>query len=164
MDESSRPLGVRIRRFLMKPSREKLESVRHRLRALFPRRSATIRLPFGAKWALEESALDAQLRSGAFERAETHFVEGILRSDRYGPAGVVQSTAWGQFRPGDGTNFQKLRNRIERRARRMLPFVANGRPVKGLVKIGFKLARSRVPRAAISAADWAALVSQARAD
>jgi MMP 1-O-methyltransferase len=100
----------------------------------------------------------------AFEGPIRVFVEGILRSDRYGPAGVVQSTAWGQFRPGDGTNFQKLRNRIERRARRMLPFVANGRPVKGLVKIGFKLARSRVPRAAISAADWAALVSQARAD
>jgi len=33
----------------------------------------------GGKWALEESALDAQLRSGAFERAETHFVERILR-------------------------------------------------------------------------------------
>jgi FkbM family methyltransferase len=79
MDEFSRELGVRIRRFLTKPAREKLESVTFRLRALFPKRSATIRLPFGGKWALEESALDAQLRSGAFERAETHFVERILR-------------------------------------------------------------------------------------
>jgi len=79
MDESSRAVGARIRRFLKKPAREKLESVRYRLRALFARRSATIRLPFGSKWALEESALDAQLRSGAFERAETRFVEAILR-------------------------------------------------------------------------------------
>jgi predicted O-methyltransferase YrrM len=100
----------------------------------------------------------------AFEGPIRVFVEGILRSDRYGPAGVVQSTAWGQFRPQDGKKFRKLRNRIERRARRILPFVANGRPVNGLVKIGFKLARSRVPRAAISAAEWAALVSQSSAN
>ena len=79
MDESSLDVGVRIRRFLTKPAKERLGSVRYHFRALFTRRSATIRLPFGGKWALEESALDAQLRSGAFERAETRFVEGILR-------------------------------------------------------------------------------------
>jgi FkbM family methyltransferase len=79
MDESSGAFGARMRRFLKKPASEKLESVRYRLRALFPRRFGTIRLPFGAKWALEESGLDAQLRSGAFERAETHFVERFLR-------------------------------------------------------------------------------------
>jgi len=61
-------------------------------------------------------------------------------------------------------DFQKLRNRIERSARRMLPFVANGRPIEGLVKMGYKLARSRVPRRAITPSDWFALVSQARAD
>lgn len=79
MDESSPAVGARIRRFLAKPAREKLESVRYRLRALFSMLSVTIRLPFGAKWVLEESALDAQLRSGTFERAETRFVESILR-------------------------------------------------------------------------------------
>jgi predicted O-methyltransferase YrrM len=100
----------------------------------------------------------------AFEGPIRVFVEEILRSDRYGPAGVVQSTSWGQFRPEDGKEFRDLRNRIERRARRMLPFVANGRPIKGLVKMGFKLARWRVPRAAISPGDWAALVSQTNAD
>jgi len=100
----------------------------------------------------------------SFEGPIRVFVEEILRSDRYGPAGVVQSTAWGQFRPEDGKDFQKLRNRIERSARRMLPFVANGRPIEGLVKMGYKLARSRVPRGAITPSDWFALVSQARAD
>jgi predicted O-methyltransferase YrrM len=100
----------------------------------------------------------------AFEGPIRVFVEEILRSDRYGPAGVVQSTAWGQFRPGDGKDFRELRNRIERRARRMLPFVRNGRPIEGLVKMGFKLARSRVPRAAITPRDWSALVSQVGAD
>src|SRR5260370_19627410 len=79
LDESWRAVSVRIRRFLAKPAREKLESVTYRLRALFPKWSAAIQLPFGGKWVLEESALDAQLRSGAFERAETRFVERILR-------------------------------------------------------------------------------------
>ena len=88
------------------------------------------------------------------------FVEEILRSDRYGPAGVVQSTAWGQFRPEDGNKFQEVRSRIERRARRLLPFVSHGSPLTGLRKIGFKLVRSRVLRAAITPREWAALVSK----
>jgi MMP 1-O-methyltransferase len=96
----------------------------------------------------------------AFEGPIRVFVEEILRSDRYGPAGVVQSTAWGQFRPEDGRSFRDFRNRIERRARRMLPFVANGRPIEGLTKMGFKLARWRVPRSGISAADWVAMISR----
>jgi predicted O-methyltransferase YrrM len=96
----------------------------------------------------------------AFEGPIRVFVEEILRSDLYGPAGVVQSTAWGQFRPDDGKDFRELRSGMERRARKILPFVANGRPVKGPVKIGFKLMRSRVPREAISPGDWAALISQ----
>ncbi len=108
----------------------------------------------------EEGVVALHDALNAFEGPVRVFVENILRSDRYGPAGVVQSTAWGQFRPEDGKKFRELRNRIEQRARRILPFVVNGQPVKGLRKIGFKLARSRVPRTAISPAAWSALVSQ----
>lgn len=100
----------------------------------------------------------------AFEGPIRVFVEEILRSDRFGAAGVVQSTAWGQSRPDDGKDFQELRMRLERRARRMLPFVANGRRVHGVTKMAYKLARSRVPRAAISAAEWSALVSRSGAE
>jgi predicted O-methyltransferase YrrM len=96
----------------------------------------------------------------AFEGPIRVFVEEILRSDRFGPAGVVQSTAWGQFRPEDGAEFREQRSELERRARRMVPFVKDGGRVKGLRKMVYKLARSRVPRAAVSAADWAAMVSQ----
>lgn len=80
MDESVAPLAARLRRFLAKPAKEKLASFTFRLRKLLPKRSPTIRLPFGAKWALGDSALDGQLRSGAFETAETRFVERFLRS------------------------------------------------------------------------------------
>jgi predicted O-methyltransferase YrrM len=100
----------------------------------------------------------------AFEGPIRVFVEEILRSDRYGPAGVVQSTAWGQFRPEDGASFREQRCKLERRARRLLPFLANGRRLQGLTKIGYKLARSRVPRTAIAPRDWSALVSSASAD
>lgn len=96
----------------------------------------------------------------AFEGPIRVFVEEILRTDRYGPAGVVQSTSWGQFRPKDGKEFRELRNALERRARRLLPFLAEGQQVQGLRKIGYKLARSRVPRGPVSAADWTALVSR----
>jgi len=97
----------------------------------------------------------------AYEGPIRVFVEEILRSNRFGPAGVVQSIAWGQFRPDDGASFQERRGELERRARRLLPFVANGRQVRGFAKMGYKLARARVPRAPISAAEWSALVSDA---
>ena len=100
----------------------------------------------------------------AFEGPIRVFVEEILRSDRYGPAGVVQSTAWGQFRPKDGKDFRELRSKIERRARRILPFVSSGTSLRGLRKIGFKLVRSRVPRAAITPREWAELVSNKTPD
>jgi predicted O-methyltransferase YrrM len=111
-------------------------------------------------YLLKEGVVALHDALNAFEGPIRVFVEGILRSDRFGPAGVVQSTAWGQFRPEDGAVFREQRAKLERRARRLLPFLANGRRVEGLVKMGYKLARSRVPRAALSAADWLALVSR----
>ena len=41
----------------------------------------------------------------AFEGPIRVFVEQILRSDRFGPAGFVQSVAWAQLRPYDGAKF-----------------------------------------------------------
>src|SRR5215472_2599105 len=80
MDEPSGRLSARIQRFLRKSNGEKLKRVQFRLLRLLRGRSATVRLPFGAKWVLEESALDSQLQSGSFETAETRFVEAFLRS------------------------------------------------------------------------------------
>src|SRR5665213_852392 len=37
------------------------------------------------------------------------FVEEVLRSDDFGPAGLVHSIAWAQFRPADGRRFQNRR-------------------------------------------------------
>jgi predicted O-methyltransferase YrrM len=95
----------------------------------------------------------------AFEGPIRVFVEDVLRGDRFGPAGFVQSIAWSQFCPAEGSSFAAQRERLTRRAARLLPFVAQGQPVQGLRKIAYKLNRSRVPRAPLSPAQWAALVS-----
>lgn len=86
----------------------------------------------------------------AFEGPIRVFVEDVLRSDRFGPSGFVHSIAWSQHRPADGARFRDQRKKLERRAARLLPFVANGASVTGLRKIAFKLNRSRVPRKPIS--------------
>jgi predicted O-methyltransferase YrrM len=95
----------------------------------------------------------------AYEGPIRVFVEEILRSDRFGGVGFVQSVAWGQSRPDDGAKFRDQRERLARRASRLVPFVKDSRPLGGLAKLRYKLARSRVPRAAISAEEWLSLLS-----
>jgi predicted O-methyltransferase YrrM len=95
----------------------------------------------------------------AYEGPIRVFVEQILRSDNFGPAGFVQSVAWGQYRPDDGAAFRKHREKLAGRAERLLPFLANARPFRGLTKLRYKLARSRVPRASITPAAWFAMLS-----
>jgi predicted O-methyltransferase YrrM len=95
----------------------------------------------------------------AYEGPIRVFVEDVLRSNHFGAAGFVHSIAWSQFRPADGTAFLGQRNLLARRAARLIPFVARGRRVHGLGKIGYKLCRSRVPRTGISPAEWAGMVS-----
>jgi predicted O-methyltransferase YrrM len=86
------------------------------------------------------------------------FVEDVLGSDRFGPAGFVHSIAWAQFRPEDGHAFREQRSALARRASRLIPFVKNGNELHGIAKRLYKLNRFRVPHSAIDATAWAALV------
>jgi predicted O-methyltransferase YrrM len=86
------------------------------------------------------------------------FVEDVLRSDRFGPAGFVQSIAWAQFRPEDGHTFRERRSSLASRASRLIPFVENGNELHGIAKRRYKLNRFRVPHSAIDAGEWASLV------
>ena len=76
------------------------------------------------------------------------FVEEVLRSDDFGPAGVVGSIAWAQYRPHDGrsSRFRDARRRLERRMAPLVPLVRDDRRLSGFRKLRFKLLRSRVPR------------------
>jgi MMP 1-O-methyltransferase len=86
------------------------------------------------------------------------FVEDILRSDRFGPAGFVHSIAWAQFRPADGHVFRQRRSSLSRRASRLLPFVESGTELHGITKRRFKLNRFWVPQSSINPKHWASLV------
>lgn len=86
------------------------------------------------------------------------FVEDILRSDRFGPAGFVQSIAWAQFRPEDGATFRAQRTSLARRASRLIPFVESGKELYGMVKRRYKFNRFLVPHSAIEAREWASIL------
>jgi len=87
------------------------------------------------------------------------FVEDVLSSDRFGPAGFVHSIAWAQFRPEDGAAFRDPRSSLARRASRLIPFVKSGNELHGMAKRRYKFNRFRVPHSAIDAGEWASLVN-----
>ena len=87
------------------------------------------------------------------------FVEEVLRSGRFGAAGFVQSIAWAQFRPEDGTRFRAVRAAVERVAAPLVPLLKDERELRGLQKLRFKLRRARVPRGAVNSSAWAASVN-----
>ena len=90
----------------------------------------------------------------AFEGPIRVFVEDVLRSDRFGPAGFFHTIGWSQHRPKDGARFRAERDRLARRAAKLIPFVAGGRAVNGLRKLRFKLRRLLVPHNVLSPAEW----------
>jgi predicted O-methyltransferase YrrM len=85
------------------------------------------------------------------------FVEEMLHSNKFGAAGFVHSIAWSQFRPDDGEKYRESRERLARRASRLIPFVKDDTELRGLRKKLYKLHRSRVPRKLPSSAGWASL-------
>jgi predicted O-methyltransferase YrrM len=86
------------------------------------------------------------------------FIELVLASDAFGPAGVCGSIGWAQFRPGAGQAYAGERARLAGRARRLVPFVKDGRRPTGARRLLYQLWRARVPHAAPIPAEWAARV------
>jgi FkbM family methyltransferase len=74
-------LTRRIGRFLASPTRKKYITLAKRARRIFPKMPIPLRLPFGAWWLAEKSALDQELIYNEFERMETGFVTRLLRKD-----------------------------------------------------------------------------------
>jgi predicted O-methyltransferase YrrM len=87
------------------------------------------------------------------------FVEDILRSNRFGASGFVNSIAWSQYRPEDSFSFRHIHQALEPLAAKLLPFVAGDQPLQGLRKVQFKLARSRVPRTLLSLDQWTKMLN-----
>jgi FkbM family methyltransferase len=72
-------LPQRIRRFAKRPPRAKYLSLAFRARRVFHEMPIPLRLPFGAWWLAEKSALDEELIYKSFESEEMGFVEKVLQ-------------------------------------------------------------------------------------
>src|SRR5215467_1095135 len=74
-------LPQRAARFLASSRRSKYLTLANRARRVFPGMAIPLRLPFGAWWLAENSALDHELMYGEFEKQETEFLRKLLRRD-----------------------------------------------------------------------------------
>ena len=73
-------LPQRIARFIASPRRRKYITLAARARRTFPNMPIPLRLPFGAWWLAEKSAMDHELMYGKFEAAEMSFALKLLRA------------------------------------------------------------------------------------
>jgi predicted O-methyltransferase YrrM len=92
-----------------------------------------------------------------FEGPIRVFVEDMLRSDEFGPASLLHTIGWAQYRPRDGANFRKQREKLAGKAARLIPLVANGRKVEGFTRTRFKLQCARIPHQVLTPAEFSAL-------
>ena len=94
----------------------------------------------------------------SFEGPIRVFVEELLASDDFGPAGLCGSIGWAQYRPGEGegeeARWRRARRALARKAARLIPFVRDGREPKGFAKLRYKLRRGLVPHEAPTPAEW----------
>src|SRR5229473_747156 len=72
-------IAGRIWQFLQRPRRAQYVSLAYRARRVFPEMPIPLRLPFGAWWLAQKSALDDDLIHDGFEEAEIAFVEMLLQ-------------------------------------------------------------------------------------
>ena len=89
-----------------------------------------------------------------FEGPIRTFVECILGSDRFGPAGFLHTIAWAQFRPQDGDRWRRERQHLARRARRLLPLVAPPAANAGWRRLRYKATLALVPHRVPSPERW----------
>jgi FkbM family methyltransferase len=74
-----RDLAARVRLFLSKSARMRYVALANRVRRVVRSMPVPLRLPFGAWWLAENSALDRSLIYEGFEAAETAFVSRFLQ-------------------------------------------------------------------------------------
>src|SRR6266851_2071796 len=89
------------------------------------------------------------------------FVEDVLESDDFGPAGCFKSIGWAQYRPADGRawRFHWRRRRLAAAARRLIPVAQAGWATSGLGWWRHKLWWRLLPHGPVDPARWAAQVA-----
>ena len=84
------------------------------------------------------------------------FAEDILLSSSFGAAGVSGSIGWGQFllSPGACRRYRPAKLKLYGQLSRLLTYTAFGGDIEGLAKIGYKLARARIPHGDMEYERW----------
>ncbi|MFQ5351509.1 MAG: hypothetical protein ACE5D3_00355, partial [Candidatus Binatia bacterium] len=97
----------------------------------------------------------------AFEGGIRVFMEDVLLSPAFGPAGFCGSIAWAQrvSDPHVAAAHSKAKLTLYKKLSRMVPFVAFDQQPTGIDKLLYKLFRSRVPHEEVSPEDWIAGIS-----
>jgi len=92
------------------------------------------------------------------------FVEEVLGSDDFGPAGFCGSVGWAQYRPDDGgaRRFRWSRLRLAWPSRHLIPIARAGRNAVGLNKWRYKLWRALAPHHAVDPVSWVGQVALPR--
>jgi hypothetical protein len=89
---------------------------------------------------------------GTFEGALRVFVEEVLDSDDFGPAGFSGSIGWAQYRPRDGSRFRWRRRLLGIPGRRLIPVARRAdKGLHGWNKFLYKFWRPLAPHGDISA-------------
>jgi predicted O-methyltransferase YrrM len=96
---------------------------------------------------------------GTFDGSLRVFVEELLDSDDFGPAGFHGSIGWAQYRPRDGKRFRRTRQLLAIPARRLIPValrsVARGRQLYGWNKFLYKVWRPLAPHGDVKVSTFA---------
>jgi MMP 1-O-methyltransferase len=98
---------------------------------------------------------------GTFPGALRVFVEEILDSDDFGPAGFSGSIGWGQYRPRDGARFRFRRRLLAVPGRRLIPVAQRAdKGLHGWNKFLYKFWRPLAPHGEVSVATLAARLAR----
>jgi predicted O-methyltransferase YrrM len=89
------------------------------------------------------------------------FVDDVLRSNQFGPAGFCGSIAWAQYRPvdGGGASFRRTRGALARRAAALARVFDDPRPIRGLRKLRYRVGRALIPHGPVDPARWVSSVT-----
>jgi len=98
---------------------------------------------------------------GTFEGALRVFVEEVLDSDDFGPAGFSGSIGWAQFRPADGARFRRRRRLLAVPSRKLIPVARKAdRGLRGWNKFLYKFWRPLAPHGDVSVRKLAGIIGQ----
>ncbi|MBT9146558.1 class I SAM-dependent methyltransferase [candidate division NPL-UPA2 bacterium Unc8] len=86
------------------------------------------------------------------------FVEDVLLSDKFGPAGLWGSIGWAQY-IADGKialGFRQKKSKLHLQLAKLIPFSIfdAGNKMRGIKKLQYEFYRSRVPHKEISPSEW----------